>query len=606
MNFRLDINGLRFLAVTMVVLFHFKIGPSYGGFAGVDVFFVISGFLMQEICSKEMKKHGWVMGFYKKRFNRIYPALLVMSVLAFAVVLATETPDGVKSAFKQAASALTFTSNIYYWITSGGYFSGSSDLNWLLHTWSLSLEWQYYLIFPAIITIGNMLGRYRNAFYLSTIILSLCLCIFISRNHQDASFYLLPTRMWELMLGAYVSAHKFKNNYKRTTEIASILIIVAFCVLVKEGNTWPGSLTLIPTLCAAAVINACVSNESTVFRFSPIQLIGKASYSIYLFHWPVVAYMANNSIEFNPLSSTVGIALSVALGFVSYRYFENIRNLKGIKAVSAATAFSLLAFAVSSIGLSKYWISDRTIKLEEYKYYSDNAIRIKQFGNDNGICFLTTKYNDVSFFDKEKCLTPSSEKKNILLIGDSHAAEFSQAMREEFTDYNVMQATASGCIPIASIDPSSYCQKLINYIYDDFLKNNKVDGIFISANWVAFNEYNLLEKLNASLANKKDAKVYVIGQTKTFEIDFYKIAQKVDRLRIDKLVTKDSEEINNVMIDDFKSTELHYLDVFNLNCIESKCNYFIGNDIPYMFDRNHLTKEWAEVYVKEIKKMTRI
>jgi peptidoglycan/LPS O-acetylase OafA/YrhL len=601
MNFRLDINGLRFLAVTMVVLFHFKFSYFYGGYAGVDVFFVISGFLMQEICNKEMKSANWVLKFYKKRFNRIYPALLIMTILTFIVAIYSETPNGVNEAFRQTLSALSFTSNIYYLVQSGGYFSTTSDFNWLLHTWSLSLEWQYYLIFPMIIYIGSFIERYKSHFYLSLILISFSLCIIFGKDHLSANFYLLPTRMWELLIGAFASILTIKNSRPKTTEIIAVLVLILFTVFVKDSGLWPGLATLIPTIATASIIHANLNNTDTLFKSKTIQSVGSASYSIYLFHWPVVSFMANNSIDFNIVNSSIGVVISLSLGFLSYKYFEKLFNVSYVRLGVITLTFVTISSVAAKIEISKLWVSDQTIALDKYKNYADSDEGIKQFGNSDKICFLTSTTDNISFYNKNACLRLSKKKKNILLIGDSHAAELSQSMRDIFKEYNVMQATASGCLPVRNYKGEKRCTDLFNFIYNDYLKNNKVDYIFISANWLSSNDKQMYEKLASTINSLNTKNIYIIGQTKTFSIDFYKIAQKTDGNKIEALVLPLSRSENTALSEFLKNKNIRYIDIFNINCSDSTCEYLNKDNIPMMFDKNHLTKAWADHYVKYVK-----
>lgn len=611
MNFRLDINGLRFIAVAMVVLFHFKLGSFYGGYAGVDVFFVISGFLMQQICSKEMGTKGWVINFYKKRFKRIYPALFVMVFFTFLLALYSETPLGLSEFVSQSFSALTFTSNLYYLNQSGSYFATSSDLNWLLHTWSLSLEWQYYLIFPLIIKIGTMLKGYRNWFYLLIIALSFSLSVLIGlSNFGDkiisANFYILPTRAWELMVGAYASVCTIKNNQPKVTEALAIISLLMFTLFVSDSGIWPGLLTLIPVLSAAAIIHANAGNSDTLLRNKTIQYIGSASYSIYLFHWPVVAFMANNSIEFTPLTSAFGIAISLILGAISYKYFEKMFRGSFSYLAITASAFVAISLASSKMEVSKLWISSDTIELDIYKNYALTKEGVNQFGNDSRTCFLTSESNDFSLFQKNTCLNKSDARKNILLIGDSHAAELYGSMRDVFSDYNIMQATASGCMPFKNPTGQKRCTDLVNYIYNDYLTNNKVDYVFISANWANYKKDDIAERLISISKDIGTDRVFVIGQTKVFGVNFYRIAQKVDEDNIESLVNPVSIKTNDHLSNALGLSGVRYLDIFNSNCINGKCSYIDTNKIPMLFDQNHLTKEWADRYVHEMRKQAGI
>ncbi|WP_406671577.1 acyltransferase family protein [Raoultella terrigena] len=296
--FRLDINGLRFIAVTMVVLFHFKIGNFYGGYAGVDVFFVISGFLMNEICRNKIGSKGWIVNFYQKRFKRIYPALVACVLFSFLLAIVSTPPSMLKALFYQVVSSLTFTSNLYYLKATSGYFTDAADSFIFLHTWSLSVEWQFYLIFPFILLCSNVFSKNNNGyiFYGFIILLSFSSCILLTQYNQTYSFYLLPSRAWELMIGAMASSITLKNRFPKFTEVTALVVLIAFTAMVKENLNWPGVETLIPTVATALLLHANIGNEKTILRAKPLQLIGSSSYSIYLFHWPIVSLFYLNKI----------------------------------------------------------------------------------------------------------------------------------------------------------------------------------------------------------------------------------------------------------------------------------------------------------------------
>ncbi|EQB0886714.1 TPA: acyltransferase family protein [Raoultella ornithinolytica] len=603
--FRLDINGLRFIAVSMVVLFHFKFGFFYGGYAGVDVFFVISGFLMQEICSKGINTKWWFLDFYKKRFTRIYPALLFSVIFTAFLILYSETPSAVTDAFKQALSSLLFVSNIYYQLNTGDYFSTTAEFNWFLHTWSLSVEWQYYLLFPLALWISTFTGKYKSVFYAVIIIVSLSICLLIGPSHTKANFYLLPTRAWELMAGALISTITAKNKFPRVTELTSIAALIAFTVLSKESNVWPGVATIIPVTATALLLHANIGNQNTLLRNKFIQKIGSASYSIYLFHWPIVSFMANNAIEFTLFNSIVGVFISVCLGFFSYSYLERL-FVKKNKALLTTTivVFSAL-LVINKVEPSRLWIPEEIIMLDKYKTYAFRPEAKIQFGYDTGNCFLTSVNENKEPFSK-KCLSLSREKKNILLIGDSHAAELSGSIRDIFSQYNILQATASGCMPFANAVGEKRCTDLMHFIYTDFLQKNKVDYIFISAFWSISKDKDPVEQLIKTIKNINHPEIYVIGQTKSFSAPFYRIAQKTKEDEIETLVQVKSREMNKKLSESLRINEIKYLNIFDLNCSGGRCVYFDDKKIPMLFDDNHFTREWADINTRFILKQSNL
>ncbi|WP_407081479.1 acyltransferase family protein [Klebsiella electrica] len=569
------------------------------------MFFVISGFLMQEICSKEMANKRWIINFYIKRFRRIYPALLFAVILTFSLAIYSETPEGVRETFRQALSALTFTSNIFYSLQSGGYFANTSDLNWLLHTWSLSVEWQYYLIFPFVLIISNFFGERKDVYYFLLIIISLSVCLIFGPSHKTANFYLLPTRAWELLLGAFISTLRYKNKYPKASEFLAISVFIAFTVSVKDSNIWPGMMTLLPVISTALIIHANVGNEKTILRHPIVQKIGSASYSIYLFHWPIVAFMANNSIDFSFQNSIIGLGLSLALGFLSFNYLERVFSRKDTLLILSTISCAFIFMLLSRSEISRLWIEDRIIDLDKYKYYTKRDEHKKQFGLNVGNCFISSENDNNSKID-DKCITLSKEKENILLIGDSHAAEIAGSLRNAFSEYNVLQATASGCMPVLNPVGEKRCTTIINYIYNNFLKKNKVDYVFISAYWGASEDELLYEKLTKTINSLSEAKVFIIGQTKSFSMPFYKIAQKVQEADIEKLTQYRSKNANEKLKGILSGIDASYIDIYDINCKASDCKYFDKNNIPMFFDDNHLTMEWADYYVSIIKKQTNL
>ncbi|WP_135725318.1 acyltransferase family protein [Klebsiella pneumoniae] len=609
MNFRLDINGLRFFAVAMVVLFHFKFSFAYGGFAGVDIFFVISGFLMNEICQRQIGKKGWVIDFYRKRFKRIYPALFVSVLMFFIISIVIYPPSITESIYKQVISALTFTSNIFYWKDSSEYFVDDADSLFLLHTWSLSAEWQFYLIFPAFIYAASKIKikNIKPYLYALAIITSFLLCVVVTKKSPSASFYLLPTRAWELFLGAFVSSLAVKNKYPKATEITSLLVIIAFTLTVKESAAWPGMMTLIPTVAAAALIHAAVKNEESLLRFSPLQSIGTASYSIYLFHWPIVSIFYLYQIEFSAFNATIGVILSIAIGFASYAMIEKRMRLSIPVLISSSVTVMVVSFAMSGLGVSKYWLPQSVIALDKYHNYFETEEGMTQFGNNGRTCFLTSVRNNASLFDEDTCLIKDGSRKRLLLIGDSHAAQFYDAVKESFPDYDVMQATASGCLPLLSPVGEKRCTSLINKVYEKYINKYKIDMVVVTGNWITEakrlgNMNSLVERMvisNAAL-KKSVENVFFIGQTKIFKYPMYRTVQVGNEENIASQELIDIKEFNDSLVAALSGTNIKYIDIYSYGCSDSDCSYVDKSGTPFMFDSNHMTMPWSVSVMKDV------
>lgn len=325
-KFRYDINGLRAYAVIAVVLFHFN--PSWvpGGFAGVDVFFVISGFLMTGIIFKGLEQNNFsILKFYVARANRIIPALALLCLVLIVLGWFYLTPLEYKALGKHAASSVTFLSNIMYW-KEAGYFDASSHEKWLLHTWSLSVEWQFYIIYPLILVVMRkfMSIKTMKLFLVAGTVLGFILCVVATYKWPNSSYYLLPTRAWEMMFGgiAYFYPLALKENRKKIFELLGLVLIIGSYFLISASNLWPGYLAIFPVLGSFLIIQAQRNNSSITGNILA-QKIGSWSYSIYLWHWPLVVFIYVFALS--EIYTYAGIILSIFLGFLSHKYIEKIK-----------------------------------------------------------------------------------------------------------------------------------------------------------------------------------------------------------------------------------------------------------------------------------------
>ncbi|MDF2641511.1 MAG: acyltransferase family protein, partial [Pseudomonas sp.] len=325
MDFRKDINGLRAIAVVAVLLYHFQPAWLPGGFAGVDVFFVISGFLITGIIMRGLKAGTFSLSaFYKSRARRIIPALAMLCFVLLALGWFYMLPLDYSALGTHVASSLGFVSNFVYW-GEAGYFTANAHEKWLLHTWSLSVEWQFYLLFPITLLI---LIRFVSIASLRWWILGGCLagfgfCVFASYQWPEPSFYLLPTRAWELLLGgvACLFPCHLRPQAQRLLELAGLALILAGFVLLSAQDVWPGYLVLLPVLGTFAVILA--ARQDSVLTSNPVsQWTGKLSYSLYLWHWPVVVLMNYAGWLGETGNILLGIAAAFVLAIASYRLVE--------------------------------------------------------------------------------------------------------------------------------------------------------------------------------------------------------------------------------------------------------------------------------------------
>ncbi|QIZ78345.1 acyltransferase family protein [Ferrimonas lipolytica] len=347
--FRYDINGLRAWAVISVVLFHFGVPLVDGGLVGVDVFFVISGFLMTGIIATALERKQFsLLKFYKARAKRIIPALfgLCITLLVVGSIWLPEIDyDQLKA---HALSAMGFWSNFQFW-QEAGYFDSASQGKWLLHTWSLSVEWQFYLLLPLLLMLAHRL--WGNAGIKNLLIVgffgSLVLSSLAVKPWVEAGYYLLPTRAWEMLAGGLVWWFSVKMQlvprHPKLMESAGFACIVVSIFLFDDADLWPSYNALLPIIGTMLVMSA--QRQNSPFSANPVvQWLGSRSYSIYLWHWPVcVALFYADALQ-EPLFIVAGLTLSALLGHLSYRLIEN-----GVRLGSNKTTFMLRAATFSAV-----------------------------------------------------------------------------------------------------------------------------------------------------------------------------------------------------------------------------------------------------------------
>lgn len=328
MKFRTDINGLRTYAVLAVMIFHFNKDWLPGGFAGVDVFFVISGYLMTSIIFRGIDNNNFSLWkFYSARIRRIIPALLVLIVILMIFGYLFLAPIPYRELAKHSGGSLLFISNFMYW-QEAGYFDAEAIEKFLLHTWSLSVEWQFYIIYPVILLLLAKLFSAKTIKKIIAIatIFAFFFAVYSSFKWNIASYFLLPSRIWEMLLGGIVFLYPLKLSkpqYKHTLELIGLGLIVLSFFIISEQTVWPGYMALIPTGGAFLLLQA--NNQTSYFTNNLVmQKLGLWSYSLYLYHWPLLVINHKFNLQ---LSIWVFLVITIVLSVLSY-YFIEIKRWK--------------------------------------------------------------------------------------------------------------------------------------------------------------------------------------------------------------------------------------------------------------------------------------
>lgn len=444
MNFRIDIQALRGLAVLLVLFDHAKIGPFKGGYLGVDIFFVISGFLITRIITDSIALGNFSFkAFYWRRAKRILPAsyatFLVTALLSPLLLNAAELQDYTK----QLIGALTYSANIALYFQTG-YFETASELKPLLHIWSLSIEEQYYMLLPAFLVFLP-----RRYWLLGTGVMlgvSFVACYAIIKSDTSAAFYWLPTRAWELAIGSAGTLMVLNGKYAK--KALSYLLWPSVLALVwvpifPIGYYHPGKSAII--VCLATLV--ILLNRNKVLNTSPVTRglakVGDISYSLYLVHWPIFAYLNNVNVgELSSLVNSVALLVALAAGYGLYWYVEfpcrHANITFGSKIMAGICAVSL---AIVALPLA---INSTHKDAPDYAY-----LKRPNKGLDESCDY------EKEFTARKEC--SSSEKPKIMVWGDSFAIHLVPGIVAT-SDAGVIQATRSVCGPIiglAPLNPSS-------------------------------------------------------------------------------------------------------------------------------------------------------
>lgn len=357
LSYRPEIDGLRAIAVVAVVLYHFGLPVLGGGFVGVDIFFVISGFLIGGILWREQDETGTIrlMRFYVRRFKRLAPAFFAMALVTTLLGWALLLPFEFREYGKTLIASVLYLSNVYFY-RGAGYFDGASEEKPLLHTWSLSVEEQFYLLLPLTLLFLARWPTLRLPVLIAVFGASLAACVMLTAGAPVAAFYLFPFRAWEMGAGVLLAIWGYESDRDWTGHAAlswlGLALVVFSLVAIRPGEHFPGAQAMVPVL-GTVLLLANGRGDGTVNRVlrSPVPVaIGLISYSLYLWHWPILVmatYLRGDAVQ-GP-EAVIWLALAVAVSWLSWRWIEqpvrrghNLPDLRVLLATATGTA-ALLA-----------------------------------------------------------------------------------------------------------------------------------------------------------------------------------------------------------------------------------------------------------------------
>jgi peptidoglycan/LPS O-acetylase OafA/YrhL len=498
MKYRSEIDGLRAIAIIPVVLFHAGYVNFRGGFVGVDIFFVISGYLITSIILNNLQNRDFnLTNFYSRRIKRLFPLLTFVSFVTLILSYFVLNPEAFTNFGKIFIGIGTFSSNLFI-LLQGGYFAKWVGAQPLTHTWSLSVEEQFYLFFPALLVLLYKKGRMKFWIWIITLT-SFILAIFLSYDYMRIAFFILPTRAWELGAGVLASLYidELNNNKKISNKILSflgiVMIVISFFIF-DSRSLIPGLEATIPVLGTFLVIIFSTQNTLVYkfLNFKPLRIIGILSFSIYLWHHPVIILCKEYFGENVYVKYRFAILLLILfISILSYFFIENpIRNTN----LERRKIFKLtILFLLIEIIIGIYiWQMDGFIN--KHKAYSEYKIKTKWDDSNNKTKETIEKYGGDQYSIVYNINKPITD----LLIGDSHANHFYPGLSKELSkrQKNLLMIGAGGCTPLLEVESGFNfehgtkfrCYDRMNSLYKITISSNKIDTVYI-----AFSQYSLFD-----------------------------------------------------------------------------------------------------------------
>ena len=480
---------MRAAAVLAVVLFHFGVPGVTGGFVGVDVFFVISGFLITSIIWRERQAGRFsFVDFWARRARRILPALFVMMAATLAVGWFLLAPKDYEELGRSVHYQVIFTSNLLF-SRQHGYFDAASDIKPLLHTWSLAVEEQFYIIFPLLLTLlASRLKHWRLALF-GILLVSFGMSVWAVAHAPQKAFYLLHLRAWELLAGAMLAVVPLRDwraspGLAQGVSLLSMALILIAVFGFDSATPFPGAAALLPVLGVVGLIWANGQQSTWVGRLLSSRVmvgVGLISYSWYLWHWPVFVYASYAAVDgLSPLELGGLMLLSLVLGYLSWRFvetpFREKRLLPGRKAILATACVGILCLGLTGVALRKAdgvpsRLSEQALRYAQAKKWSPELMACmadKDTPDERLFCHFGPKGSSVS----------------ALVWGDSHATALIPALEvaAKRHDISLVEASFAGCVPLDGLENIARCAHF-NHRVEKAMAEQSFSDVVLAARW---------------------------------------------------------------------------------------------------------------------------
>ena len=615
MIYRPEIDGLRAVAVLSVVLYHAG-GLLPGGFVGVDVFFVISGYLITSLIAKDVQTGQFsFLHFYERRIRRLLPALAVTLLASTVTAAFVLMPSDLMTFGRDLGAAVLLIANISLWQNTS-YFAAPAELNPLLHLWSLAVEEQFYLVLPAgLVLVGSRWPRLVLPIVVACLLASLWYAEGQVQRGTAKAFFLLHFRAWELLLGSLLALAPpvaLGRVQRETVALLGAGAIVLSVVLYSPATAFPGFSALLPCVGAAAIIASCSAGRTVVGELlsaKPAVFVGKVSYGFYLYHWPPLAFAKYYLMR--PLTTVEALAIALsafALSISSLRYVERpYRYGRGGPAMRRFLTAGGLSLVMGTVGYTflstKGWPQRLNPEAARLEQFVQTDLQAAYRAN---ICYLHIEF-DATKFDPVQCAARTPGAKAVAIWGDSLAAHHYPGFKAVFEGVDILQFTASSCPPIIDYRKRFPVNcRAINAEYFARIIAAKPDVVVLSARWLQ--HAAALEQLDDTVRRLAEAGVrpVVLGPGPDYAAALPRIlAQGAQHGRpveasLRNFLDRDVQKFDAALKQRYGNRrDVTYLSVTEIVCAAG-CPALAGR-VPIYVDSNHLTPAGSELYARRLR-----
>lgn len=595
--YRADIDGLRAVAVLLVVICHLGLGLD-GGFIGVDVFFVISGYLITGIVRRELQEGRFSFAaFYTRRARRILPALVAVCLFCLAAGPFLLLPSDLESLGAQVVTAVLGVSNVYFALNTG-YFDQNAELLPLLHTWSLGVEEQFYLLWPLLLLLLHRRGRATLIWIGGGVFFaSLAAAQVMVDHYPEAAFYLPFTRAWELALGAALTwAPRAGGNRTATAaSIAGMALILVPAFLYSDSTEFPGLAAIAPCLGAALILwpTAQSGVVNRVLTKRPFVWVGKISYSLYLWHWPILVFTKQYSYGSpSALLALVLLLAAVGVSALSWKYIEQPfrQGRYGWRIPAVALAIALTG------GVLSYVQAGFPGRLSPEGHYLASFRDLSQPLAERDACNLG---------EPATCRVDTNGRNAVLLIGDSHARHFINALVDTFPSIYLSYLTRSQCRPVIRTEGRDECVEAMKSAYNELIPATHYDAVILSARWRNGQADQIADSVQ--YLKRFTDRVIIFGQTVEYEgaLPDLMLSRELLRAPVDLAgeppKTAGLRALNAEIEKAARAAGAEYYDPLASICTNGSCQTVTTDGTPLQADYGHLTLPGSTLVLERFK-----